>query len=89
MRHRIIYTKRKKIKNPKRSRPLKRCVHIDGKEWRWEFRKCDTELWNCYISILSPDNEYFTVYKREIGYEILPSVIKQYIIDNLIQVSVY
>ena len=84
MRHRIIYTKRKEIKNLKRSKPLKRCLHIDGEVWRWEFRKGDPELWNCHVSILSPENKYFSVYAKEIGYDIVPSIIKQYITDNLI-----
>ena len=89
MRHRIIYTKRnKKIKRPRKSVPLKRRIHIDGKEWRWEFRKGDPCWWSCHVSILSPDDKYFTVYAKDIGYDIVPSIIKQYIIDKFIQVSV-
>ena len=84
----MIYTrKNRRIKRSRKSKPLKRCVHIDGKEWRWEFRRGDPELWNCSVSILSPENKYFNVYAKDIGYKILPSVIKQYIIDNLLQVS--
>jgi hypothetical protein len=52
-----------KKKRERRSRPLKRSVHINGKRWGWEyFANYDDGVWeNERIMILSPDNKYFEI----------------------------
>ena len=66
------------------SRQLKRRIHIDGKEWGWQFSKGNPAYQLCGVSVRSPDNRYLWIYAKELGYEIKPSVIKQHIIDNLL-----
>lgn len=121
-RYRKIPPNPNKKKRVRRSVPLKRSVHIDGKRWGWEyFAHYDDGVWeNERIKILSPDNKYY-----EIGVEgftedfpvpdyttanwnvddigemisklpertvtlqsIKPSMVKQYIIDNILNRSV-
>ena len=84
---RTTYPKEKK-KKKRHSRPLKRQVHIDGKEWRWEY--------DGGIKILSPENKYWHIGVCEFKgveeileddfefFQITPSEIKEYIQRNLV-----
>ena len=89
----MIYPKKKK-KKPRASVPLKRSVHIKGKRWGWEYvEDFDHGMGvnNSKIKILSPDNEFYmkkirdTKFFGERGYIIIPSTVKQFIIDELLE----
>jgi hypothetical protein len=85
---RQVYPK-KKVKKPRKSRPLPRKVHIGGEEWRWEHA-------GTYIKILSPDNRYFTppislvvpddggMPDPEAPVAVVPRAVKAYIEEHLI-----
>lgn len=60
--------KERQKKRPRRSRPLKRSVHIDGKRWGWEysyFYDRDNAKYGLRqkqrVKILAPDNRFFDV----------------------------
>lgn len=70
-RYRIIPRERKE--KPRRSQPLKRSVHIDGKRWGWEYSylydRDDAKYGlrqNQRVKILAPDNRFFNVDAHEI-----------------------
>ena len=72
----MVYPKEKK-KQPRKSIPLKRSIHINGKRWGWEYEVnktvgCGLPLSHCKtcdehcrenekIKILSPDNKYHEI----------------------------
>lgn len=87
---RITYSKEKK-KKKRHSKPLPRQVHIDGKEWRWEYV-------GSTVKILSPEEKYWCIkitdftgmdydtiergeYKK--WFHMTPSFVKEYIEKNL------
>jgi len=57
-----VYPKKKK-KKERRSRPLKRSVHINGERWGWEYQgRYNDGVWeNERVIIYAPDNRYFEV----------------------------
>ena len=83
------YRKEKKKKKERHSVPLKRKIHINGKEWRWEY---DPYL----IKILSPENKYYAFYDKEVTgvenkedldkpYVITPGIVKDFIINKILK----
>lgn len=81
------YPKEKK-KKERHSIPLKRKVHINEKEWRWEF--------DGFIKILSPENKYYSFRVQEVSgsenfdefketYTITPGIIKNFILKNILK----
>ena len=62
-RYRKIPPNPNRKKRGRRSVPLERSVHIDGKRWGWEyFANYDDGVWeNERIKIVSPDNKYYEV----------------------------
>ena len=79
-----------KRKRERRSQPLKRSVHIDGKRWGWEFdwdRRSEDVLNDSKVKILSPENDYYAIKIKDTplyGDVVTPGTVKQFIMNNLV-----
>jgi len=82
---------KEKKKRPRRSRPLKRSVHIDGKRWGWEVDghfDDNVGSWKTEVKILSPENQYTVVNKGELSHGAVgPGMVKKHILENLCPVQ--
>jgi hypothetical protein len=89
-RYRKIPPNPNKRKRERRSVPLERSVHIDGERWGWEYVEGfnhEDGIDRSKIKVLSPDNKFFVKEIKDTqlyGDVIIPSTVKQFIIDKLL-----